>query len=91
MHLFNESVLVLKHQRNGPEVSFVSLLNSFVTRHYGLSIKHMQISTKSLFGSVHGISLCHLSSKIASSHVGMVHNEHNFDGPMQKTHKVICF
>ena len=87
--VFTESILVLKLQRKGLEVPFSLYWIALWLGHYGLLRRHIQSNLHQIsFRSVHWINLRLLSSKIVSSRVGMLHNVHNFDGIMQKTHTV---
>ena len=90
--VFTESILVLKLQRKGLEVPFFLYWIALWLGHYGLLRRHIQSNLHQIsFRSVHWINLRLLSSKIVSSSAGVLHNVHNFAGPMQKTHRVIYF
>ena len=69
----------------------LSLLNSSVTRSLSIVEKTYSLKLAPNLISFSSINLCLLSSKIVSSRVGMLHNVHNFDGIMQKTHTVTSF
>ena len=90
--VFTESILVLKLQRNGPKVPFVSLLNSSVARSFWIVEKIYPVKLASnlfSFSSLNQSSSSFL--KDLRSRVWMLHNVHNFAGPMQKAHRVIYF
>ena len=74
--VFTEFILVLNLQREGPEVLFVSLLNSPVNRSHGLLKRDLHSNLHQIpFHSVCWIGLCLLSSKIVSSLVGILQCE----------------
>ena len=78
--MFIESMLVLKQQWKGPDVSFVSSLNGFVTR--SLWIVEKAYPVKLTPNPFSFSSLNHSFSsflKIVSLCVGMRYNAHNFD------------
>ena len=89
--VFTESILILEPHREAPGVLFVSLLNSSVTMSLSIVEKTYPVKLAPNLFSFSSINLCLLSSKVVSSRIRMLHNVHNLDGIMQKTHRVISF
>ena len=89
--VFTLSILVLTPGPKIANVPFVSLLNSCVTRSLQTFEKAFPVELAPNPVSFNFlIILCLFFSKILSSRVGMLHNVYNFDGPTQKTHRLIC-
>ena len=86
-------MLILKTQRKGPDVPFVSLLNGSGTRSQWIAKKTYSVKPEPnpIFFSSLNCSSSSFLKDFLSSLVGMLHNVHNFDSPMQKTHRIIYF